>query len=51
MVYVYKTEVPGKAGYYEGETNGVIGIFPAANVKQAQKVNAAAAKQDLFQRK
>ncbi len=32
-VYIFKTEVPGKPGYWEGETNNVMGIFPSKHVK------------------
>eukprot|EP00007_Cunea_sp_BSH-02190019_P001610 CAMPEP_0174229194 /NCGR_PEP_ID=MMETSP0417-20130205/236_1 /TAXON_ID=242541 /ORGANISM="Mayorella sp, Strain BSH-02190019" /LENGTH=304 /DNA_ID=CAMNT_0015306717 /DNA_START=70 /DNA_END=983 /DNA_ORIENTATION=+ len=33
LIYVFKTSVPGKPGYWEGETKGVLGIFPKDKVK------------------
>jgi len=33
LVYVFKKEVSGKQGFWEGETKGIYGIFPSAYVK------------------
>jgi Variant SH3 domain len=29
LVFVFKKEVPGHPGFYEGETKGVVGILPS----------------------
>merc|ERR1712093_435315 len=37
LVYVFKKDVPGKPGWWEGETNNVYGIFPSRYVKEVEK--------------
>ena len=37
LVYIYKKSVPGKPGYWEGESLGVYGVFPSKNVLEQSK--------------
>ena len=42
-VYVFKTTVPNKPGYWEGETNNVMGIFPSSHVKREEAASVGSA--------
>lgn len=42
-VHVFKTEVPGKPGYWEGEVNQVMGVFPSSHVKREESASIGSA--------
>ncbi|PRP82996.1 hypothetical protein PROFUN_09947 [Planoprotostelium fungivorum] len=39
LVFVFNKNVPGKPGFWEGETKGVMGIFPAGYVKEMKDLS------------
>ena len=40
LVYVFSKNVPGQKGFWEGETKGIVGIFPAEYVGEAKSLDA-----------